>query len=140
MKKDVLINIVGKQTNECGETDTQEFVTAGKFYRKDDAYYIIYNESEVTGMEGTTTSLKIQHGLVTLNRMGKNEQKMIFQPGVQHKSQYGTPYGLMQIAVISSVVEVDLTDTGGSINLEYELEVENRKISYNILSLAVREA
>lgn len=140
MKKEVIIQIIGKQTNEAGETDNQEFITKGVIYRRENAYYIIYSESEVTGMEGTTTSLKAQSDIVTLNRMGSNEQKMVFQMGVKHKSNYVTPHGLIQIAVNPSLVEVSLTDTGGHINLEYELEVENRKFSQNILTLTVREA
>ncbi len=44
------------------------------------------------------------------------------------------------LAVVSSGVEVNLTDIGGSINLEYEAEIENEKISDNLLSLTVREA
>ncbi len=140
MGKEVVISVTGTQINEYGEVDVQELITTGSYYSKKGAYFIVYNESEVTGMSGTTTSLKAEPDRVTLNRMGCSQQRQIFEEGRRHQGNYITPYGIMFMAVIPSKVEVNLTDVGGSINLEYELEVENKKISDNKLSLTVREA
>lgn len=140
MNKSVVISVKGTQINEYGDTDIQELVTTGSYYLKNGAYFIIYSESEVTGMSGTTTSLKAERERVTLNRMGTSEHKQVFQEGLRHQGNYITPFGVMYVAVVPSRVEIDLTDAGGSINLEYELEVEDKKISDNKLSLTVREA
>ena len=140
MNKDVIISVKGTQQNDLGEVDIQELVTIGNYYAKNGAYFIIYSESEVTGMSGTTTSVKAEPKRVTLNRMGKSQHKQVFETGLRNPGNYITPYGSMHMVVVSSKVEVSLTDTGGSINLEYELEIENEKISDNKLSLTVREA
>lgn len=140
MKKDVIITVKGTQVNEFGETDTQELISKGTYHIKDGAYYIIYNESQVTGMEGTATSLKAEPGRVTLNRMGTSQHRQVFEPGVRHRGNYVTPFGIMYMAATSTKVEVNLTDSGGTINLEYVLEVENQKVSDNVLSLTIREA
>lgn len=140
MNKSVIISVTGTQTNEFGEVDIQELVTTGVYYEKKGAYFIIYNESEITGMPGTTTSVKAEPQRVTLNRMGESQHKQVFETGMRNRGNYITPYGMMYMAVIPSKVDVILTDSGGSINLEYELEVENQKISDNKLSLTVREA
>ena len=139
MKKDVLVRVKGTQTNDLGEKDTIELVTEGKMFLKNKSYYIIYNESAVSGMEGTTTSLKVEPTKVTLNRMGASEQKSTFEKGIYNSGHYVTPYGKMAIAVNTSKVDVDLTDGGGSINLEYELELGFEKVSDNELQITVQD-
>jgi uncharacterized beta-barrel protein YwiB (DUF1934 family) len=139
MAKEVLISVTGTQVNEFGEKDVQELITKGSYYYKNGVYFIIYCESEVTGMSGTTTSLKAETARVTLNRMGISQHKQVFESGLKHQGNYITPYGVMYVAVIPSKVEVSLTDNGGSINLEYVLEIEHEKISDNTLLLTVRE-
>ncbi|MDW7675478.1 MAG: DUF1934 domain-containing protein [Bacillota bacterium] len=138
MKREVLVKVKGTQTNDLGEQDTIEFITEGSFFVKEQGYYIVYNESILSGMEGTTTSLKIEPQKVTLNRMGTSELKQTFEEGVFNSGFYITPYGTMQLAVIPSKVEVDLTDAGGSINLEYELKTGREKISDNQLLISVQ--
>ncbi len=139
MKKDVWVQVKGTQMNEIGETDTIELMTEGQLFIRSQSYYIVYNESAISGLEGTTTTLKIEPTRVTLNRMGQAELKQTFEEGVMSEGCYVTPYGTMIMGVIPSKVEVDLTDVGGSINLEYELQVGREKISDNILSITVKE-
>jgi uncharacterized beta-barrel protein YwiB (DUF1934 family) len=139
MNKEVLISVKGTQLNEFGEVDQQELVTKGSLFLKKGKYFIIYSESELTGMSGTTTTLKVEPDRVTLNRMGTSEQKQVFEQGILHRGNYITPFGKMIMGVIPSKVEVNLTDLGGSINLEYELEVDCQKISDNMLSITVKE-
>lgn len=140
MRKEVLILVKAQQTNEYGDVDSQEFFAKGNLFDKKGAFFIVYNESEVTGMQGTTTSLKIEPDRVTLNRMGTSEQKQVFEEGLRHRGNYITPYGGLSMTVIPSKVQVNLTEEGGSIKLEYALEVENYKISDNELTILVREA
>ena len=137
MKKDVLVRVKGTQTNDLGERDSIELVTEGRFFIRNRHYYILYNESSLAGMEGTTTSLKVEPRRVTLNRMGTAEQKNTFETGILNAGFYITPYGSMKIAVLPSKVEVDLTEQGGSINLEYELQVGHAKVSDNQLEITV---
>lgn len=139
MRKEVLVTVRGTQTNEHGEQETIELVTMGNYYRKNSHYYILYNESDISGMAGTTTTLKVEPHRVTLNRMGVAEQKQIFEKDKPNEGNYVTPYGAMCIGVLPRKVEVDMTEFGGNINLEYELELERQKVSYNELTITVRE-
>jgi uncharacterized beta-barrel protein YwiB (DUF1934 family) len=71
--------------------------------------------------------------------MGTAELRQVFEKDVLNHSNYVTPYGAMKLTVIPSKVEVDLTELGGSINLEYELAIGNDRISNNKLSITVEE-
>ncbi|BCV23061.1 DUF1934 domain-containing protein [Moorella sp. Hama-1] len=138
MKKDVLVKVRGTQTNDLGEQDSIELITEGRFFIRDQHYYILYNETQLSGMEGTTTTLKVEPRRVTLNRMGTAEQKTTFETGILNAGFYVTPYGTMRISVLPSKVEVDLTEQGGSINLEYELQLGQEKVSDNQLQITVQ--
>jgi uncharacterized beta-barrel protein YwiB (DUF1934 family) len=66
MKKKVLISIVGTQQYTDGNDDKQEFFTLGNFCRQEEIFCISYQESEITGMEGVTTTLQIEPERVIL--------------------------------------------------------------------------
>ena len=138
MKRPVLVRVRGTQVKELGERDSIELVTEGRLYSHGQSYYILYRESCLTGLEGTFTSLKIEPTRVILNRSGGTAQRQTFEEGVWDQSYYITPYGTICIGVIPSRVDVDLTESGGSINLEYELQMEQEKVSDNHLSITVQ--
>lgn len=137
----VLLKIIGTQTHESGEKDQIETMTEGKLFVRENDYYIMYKETASSGMAGTSTSLKIEieKQKVTLNRMGTTELKQEFEKGILHTAHYVTPYGTMRLGVLTSKVELDLTDEGGSINLEYELKTEDVNISENQLHIQIEK-
>lgn len=137
VKKEVLLKVKGTQTHAWGEQDSIEFITEGRLFSRDNSYYILYSESALAGMEGITTSLKVEPSRVILNRMGTAEHKATFEEGVLSDGFYVTPYGTMKLSILPSKVEVHLTDAGGSINLEYELQVGCERVSYNQLEITV---
>lgn len=139
MRKTVLVTIRGTRTSELGEQETIELVTKANYYQKKSSFYIVYSESEISGLAGTTTYLKAEPSRVTLKRMGTAELKQVFEEGIHHEANYITPFGSMWVGVLPWKVEVDLTEVGGSINLEYELELCRQKIGYNQLSITVQE-
>ncbi|MEG6617433.1 DUF1934 domain-containing protein [Peptococcaceae bacterium 1198_IL3148] len=138
--KKVLITVNTIQTNELGERDSINFQTIGSLYSKNQAIYLIYDESVLTGMAGSTTSLKVEPEKITLSRMGNSQLKHTFEAGVVNSGTYVTPYGTMTTKVLPSKVAADLTENGGSINLEYELIVGKDKIGVNELLITVKEA
>ncbi len=139
MGKEVLVTVKSTLNHEWGDTDNMEFITLGSMFFKNNSIYLMYNESEISGMEGTTTTLKAEPKRVTLNRMGMAELKHVFEEGIHNEANYITPYGTMISKVLPSKVEVDLTEIGGSINLEYELLLGEKKVSFNELSITVEE-
>lgn len=58
-----------------------------------------YKESELTGLEGTTTTFKIQPNHITLIRYGDVTSTLIFEPGKRHISTYITEEGVIMIGV-----------------------------------------
>jgi len=140
MNKNVIISVKGIQTSPNNDSNTLELVTEGKYYKKDNAYYVTYKESEVTGMDGTTTTLKISKGIVTLMRFGSVNSQFIFEQGQKHMSYYDTRYGTFTIQVFTNIVSIDVDDKGGEIRVDYRLEIDNNKSGANDFRMFIREA
>ena len=52
MQENYLIHIEGVATTD-GDSETVDLTTTGAFYKKDDKYYVCYNESAATGFDGS---------------------------------------------------------------------------------------
>lgn len=138
MKKDVVISFKGTQSDGY-DKDTVELVTEGKYYKKGDNYYITYKETELTGMEGTTTTLKVEENKITLMRFGSNNTQLIFEKGQNHICCYETEFGSFSVGVRSKNVDIDVSDIGGKISAEYQIEVDNSPVGINDFHMEIRE-
>ena len=89
MENNVIISIQGKQSFEAQDDDTIELVTEGCLEPDgDDGYTLSYQESELTGLEGTLTTFQIERDRVTLLRVGEVNSQMVFEEGRRHLSMY----------------------------------------------------
>lgn len=140
MNKNVIISVKGVQTSSSKDANQLELVTEGKYYKKGNSYYVTYKESEVTGMEGTTTTLKISDGVVTLMRFGMVNTQFIFEQGQKHVSYYDTTYGTFTVGVYTSEVDINVDDKGGEVRVDYHLEIDNNKSGTNDFRMFIREA
>ena len=87
MDKSVIISIKGKQSYEDVEDETIELVTEGLLNKEGEGEYTLsYQESELTGLEGTLTTFQVEPDCITLLRMGEFNSQMVFQPGRRHFS------------------------------------------------------
>ena len=132
----VLLNIKGTQYE--GDTDERiELITEGRLSRKPEGLFIEYDESELTGIEGCTTTLVFSDDSVTMARSGTLSMQMVFAPGRVFNSSLSTPYGAVNLHVFASRVESELGDKEGRLRLEYELSVGSFS-TFNKLDLSFK--
>ena len=140
MRKDVVIHITGRPKYDGYEDEEIELTTAGRLYRKNGKYFIIYKESELTGMEGATTTLKVEGDKVTLMRNGGNyASHMIFQKGERHFGIYNTDMGSMTVAISARDIKNNIDDNGGELFIDYAIEVDNVLTGENLFDVNIRE-
>ena len=140
MKKDVIISIRGLQEQDGEAGDPITLVTPGRFYRKNDSYYISYEESELTGLAGTRTTLRVKPDYVKLVRTGLYPSELVFELGKRHLSLYHTEFGDLSIVVSTQSIHSTLTDDGGELDVKYAVEVANTPVGINHLNLNIKNA
>ncbi|MBS4537014.1 DUF1934 domain-containing protein [Clostridium sp. D2Q-11] len=134
--KDVMVKILGTQKTDDGESNKIELTTEGKFYKKNNFYYVVYDETEISGMEGSTTTLKIKDDEVWMKRFGQNNSKLSFKKGDRYNTEYTTAYGNLNMEVTTQKVNVDISDEGkGDLSLKYRLIISNTMESLNTLDI-----
>ena len=125
MKQAVVLSIRGRQRYEGQEPDVIELVTDGTMAFVDGGWDISYDETELTGMAGVTTTFRVEPGKVTLRRTGKLRSEMVFQEGVRHESLYQLDFGALLMTVTAQRVYYDIVSDGGTIDIVYSIEIEN---------------
>ena len=124
MKHTVVLSIRGQQSYLGQEPDVIELVTEGTLEKLDDGWSLSYEESELTGLQGVTTTFRIESDKIILTRTGKLNSQMIFQEGEVHESLYQVEFGALMISVMASRMHVDITENGGVVDLTYAIEIE----------------
>ena len=121
--KDVMVKIVGTQYNE-GQEESVEFVTEGRLYKKNDAFYLIYKEGEMTGLGECITTLKARDENVKIIRRGEilpADTHIEFEEGRPYEGYYATPYGTVEMKVVTNKVTNALTEEGGHLSIDYHM-------------------
>ena len=121
----VILTIQGRQTYLGQEPETIRLDTEGTLEFRSGGWDITYEESALTGLEGVTTTFRVEPGKVTLSRVGKLTSRMVFQERVPHDSLYQMEFGALMITVNATRVYYDLVPDGGTIDLVYEISIEN---------------
>ncbi len=135
MKKNVILSVRGRQAYLDQEPDEIELVTEGVLEFDRGIWKLEYEESELTGLAGVTTSFLIEPNKITLTRTGKLNSQMVFQEGIRHDSLYQMEFGALMITVCANRIAVDLHDDGGTIDLLYGIQIEQSaagEISYHL--------
>lgn len=125
MKKNVVLSIRGRQSYASQEPEIIELTTEGTMTLRDGGWDISYEESELTGLAGVTTTFRVEPGKVILDRTGRLRSQMVFQEGVVHESLYQMEFGALMIAVQALRVFFDIMPDGGVIDLVYSINIEN---------------
>ena len=137
--KPVILFVKGEQYFDGVDPDGTELMTEGTMTITGDGMDLSYEETELTGMAGTTTTFSIRNERVTLTRSGAVNSQMIFEEGKQHSSLYATLFGDMTIDIQTSRLRHNLTERGGIMEIRYSIAVEHVVTGRNVFRIRVRE-
>ena len=135
----VLLSIRGKQNYLEQEPETIELITEGVLEPAGQGWKLTYEESDLTGLQGVTTTFFVEPGKITLRRKGPLQSEMVFQEGQFHESLYRMEFGALMITVCASKVRYDLNTEGGIIDLTYAIEIEQTAAGYIEYHLDIRK-
>lgn len=141
MDKSVIISIRGMQNYQGKDDEPVELITEGRLAGDiESGYTLSYQESHITGLEGTLTTFQIEKNRITLLRMGEVNSQMVFEEGRKHLSLYETPYGAFTVGVNTHKARAAIGDTGGDIEINYAIEIDHAVAGENFFRINVRES
>ena len=103
---------------------------------------LIYEEGELSGMEGSVTSVGFDRRapeLISMMRTGSVETALVFEQGKRHISVYDTPISSFQVCVRTLRVENRLL-SDGVLQLDYLVEIHGAQAEHCRMTIAVRTA
>ena len=121
----VMLAIRGIQRYQDQDPEIIELTTEGTLEKQKEVWEVRYEESDLTGLAGVTTTFRVGPRGVVLKRTGKLENQMIFMEGRRHESLYQLDIGAMMIAVKATKVESNVTEQGGTVDIHYNIEIED---------------
>ena len=136
--KDVIISVIGVQQSANGP-DSMELVTAGQYGQDDKTTLLTWQESELTGMEGTKTSLIVQKDGVTLSREGALTTRMEFSEKKKSYFLYETPYGSATMGLNTRRIVSRFDTHGGEIEIDYSVDMDQTIVGRNRFFIRVQE-
>lgn len=124
-----------------GEEDreTLEMITQGLVRVRGGRVEIVYDEGELSGMEGSRTVISYAVGepkTVSMIRSGAVDTALVFERGVRHLCTYETPYMPFQIGVFALEVDNRL-ESQGVIVLDYLIEIRGAQAERCRMTLRV---
>lgn len=137
-KLPVLLTVRGEQDYDGADPDGTELMTEGTMEVRPDVLVLSYQESALTGMEGTTTTFEVGKNRVILTRSGTTNSQMVFEEGQQHTSLYETPFGELSIDIQTSRLRHNLTERGGVMEIKYSIAVEHTVTGRNCFKIRVK--
>ena len=122
-RKRVLVSIIG---NRMGETDSDclELITEGSYSHDGDTYILEYEESALSGMEGTKTIISVHGTAISMERIGAYNSHFFFEDGKFFRGSYETPLGVVELGMFPTLLDYRFHEKEGRLDLEYELELD----------------
>ena len=128
--EDITLTIRGKQFtfDDTGEIDMTVMASMNVENGK---YIINYIDQDNCEMRVT-----VKDDAVMMKRVGYNETHMIFEKSKPYTISYNTSFGIMELSMFTTMVDTDVCDSAGKIEIEYltdfmgEQVVNKLNISY----------
>ena len=134
----VIITVRGEQYFDGVDPDATELMTEGTLTVTGDELRISYEETALTGMEGTTTTFTVRGPRVILSRTGTVNSQMVFEEGKQHTSLYETMFGELTVDIQTSRLRHNITERGGVMEIRYSIAVEHTVTGRNCFKIRVK--
>lgn len=138
-EKNVIIELHSVHAYDRDDSESFDFSTDGTYSFADGVGTLSYWESEVTGLPGTRTRVKITPREIVVDRDGTVSARMEFREGCKNTFQYNTPFGMADVRMDTHKLRADFNEHGGFAELDYVLDLEHTVAVRNKFHLKVSE-
>ena len=137
--EDELLQII--ENAAAPEPEKMEIKTLGRLVSDSSKTEISYDETEITGMQGSSTVIffdKKDIGTVTMMRTGQVSTALVFEKGQRHHCVYSTPYMPFEVCVHTLDIKNHL-DGEGTLDIDYIVEIRGARAERTKFSMRISE-
>ena len=130
------------QETDEGLPEATDMWMEGRLVTGSQRVELVYEETELSGMDGSVTSIGFDREtptLITMMRSGPVSTAMVFEEGKRHFCVYDTPFSSFQICVRALTVENRLL-SDGTLILEYLIEIQGAQAERCRMTVKVNES
>lgn len=138
-EKQIILFVRGEQTYDSVAPEVTELATEGVMTLDGEEISLSYEETELTGMEGTTTRFTVRGDTVVLERTGMIQSRMEFKQGERSSSLYETPWGTMVVDIATTRLAHRLNERGGVMEILFTIAVNHQVTGENRFRVRVKE-
>ncbi len=138
----ITICITGVQTAPFAEAGltTKQLVEA-EYYQRGDSGYLFYEEWQEGFANPWKTRIKQKGDTLEIHRQGPGGSTMYFEPGISYRTEYHTPYGVVLLDIVTTVLQVEKVQSGEEesrwqkVTVEYDLENAGEKMGHYLITI-----
>ena len=139
---DVFVNSMLEPQDDDEGPQSMEMYSDARLRLTDDMFSLSYEESELTGMEGSSSQLSFmrsQPELVTMLRSGSVSTALVFEPNKRHFCTYKTPFMPFEVCVHTLRIDNKLLSEAATLDLDYIVEIRGAQAERCRLHLEIKE-
>ncbi len=135
----VYVVVTGLQSSE-EDYNTTEIMAQGEYYYRGGKHYLRYTEYDDTSHMEEKIMLKVagDGSYAEMNRQGLANTKLVMEPGKSHTSPYYTPFGQINLTLITQKLEVEVGEREFVLEGEYRLESDGMFITDNQIRVVAK--
>ncbi len=126
-------------SGEINKRDKFTVVVYGQMAERSGKNYVLYDETVLTGMEGTKTTIKWDEKSLLVLRTGTYDNRQEYRQGCSYESVYTTPYLVVPIKATTNKVSVKKTNGVWRLHVEYDMEIAQADNGSVILDIKIEE-
>lgn len=131
----IRLKIKATQRDAAGETTEQLTNFIGEYFKRSGKFYVRYDDDTIHDNAKVKTLLKFDDSSLLVKRQGIINSEQRFETGKAAIAAYKTPYGTLDLEIITKDLWADLKANKHTLDISYALNINGAKQSDNTLHL-----
>ena len=137
-REEVLIEI--KSIQKVGDQEDNVDVIARGFHTAENGeHFIEYEEFDSETDDKTKSSIRFKEGRAEVVRKGNMTGNLTFDVGEKNETTYSTPFGDLNMDIITNDIQIDEKDKQINLKIVYELYAQNEKVSDHTVDVSIKK-
>ena len=137
-REEVLIEI--KSIQKVGDQEENVDVIARGFHTAEGEEHLLeYEEFDNETDDKTENTIRFSQGKAEVVRKGNMTGNLTFEKGEKNETIYSTPFGDLNMDIITNDIQIDEKDKQIKLKIVYELYAQNEKVSDHTINVSIKK-